>query len=89
MSQQLKDLISIHSMQRTQLVLLEGLIDEAYSETLPFKEGDTITYEGIRGVVSEITYFSPIKIIPYKKDGSLSMQYRYCREVEKIIIESK
>jgi hypothetical protein len=71
--------------QRSLLIALQTGIDElinqTYRQSLSVKVGDEVVLNGARGVVIEITYFSPMKICLYRKDGSLSRTHRLCRDV--------
>lgn len=71
--------------QRTALLQLvsgvEQLINEAYRLSIPFEIGDEVLLNGSRGVIAEITYFKPIKVLIYRKDGELSKTHRIVKNL--------
>jgi small-conductance mechanosensitive channel len=77
----IESLLKQRTMLRDILSATETMINEAYRSTLSVKVGDTVILNGSRGVVTEITYFAPIKVCLYRKDGELSRQHRLCRDV--------
>jgi co-chaperonin GroES (HSP10) len=66
--------------QRSMLIALQTGIDElinqTYRQSLSVKVGDEVVMNGNRGIVTEITYFHPMKICLYRKDGTLSRTHR-------------
>ena len=74
--------------QRTALLQLvsgvEQLINEAYRLSIPFEIGDEVLLNGSRGVIAEITYFKPMKVLMYRKDGELSKIHRRVRSLSEI-----
>jgi len=83
----IQSLLSQYASLRQLLASTENLINEAYRLSIPFKVGDEVLLNGSRGVIAEITYFKPIKVLMYRKDGELSKVWRLARnlgEIEKI-----
>jgi hypothetical protein len=58
----IQQLLSQRSMLLDCLKATENLINEVYRASLPVKVGDTVVMNGQRGVVTEITYFAPVKV---------------------------
>jgi len=77
-------LLSQHSILLSLLSSTENLINEAYRQSLSFKVGDEVLLNGNRGVIAEITYFKPIKVLIYRKDGELSKAHRLVRGLNEL-----
>lgn len=80
----IQSLLSQHASLRSVLNATEHLINEAYRLSIPFEIGDEVLLNGSRGVIAEITYFKPIKVLMYRKDGELSKVWRLARSLEEI-----
>jgi len=77
----IQSLLSQHASLRKLLDATEQLINEAYRLSIPFEIGDEVILNGSRGVIAEITYFKPIKVMMYRKDGELSKVWRLVRDM--------
>jgi len=77
----LANLLSQHASLRSVLEATEHLINEAYRLSIPFEIGDEVILNGSRGVIAEITYFKPIKVLMYRKDGELSKAHRLVKNL--------
>jgi len=82
----INSLLSQHSMLLSILSTTENLINEAYRQSIPFKVGDEVLLNGSRGVIAEITYFKPIKVLMYRKDGELSKVHRLVRNLNELAV---
>jgi len=80
----IQSLLSQHASLQQLLISTEQLINEAYRLSIPFEIGDEVLLNGSRGVIAEITYFKPIKVLMYRKDGELSKVWRLARNLEEI-----
>jgi len=80
----IQSLLSQHASLRSLLEVTEHLINEAYRLSIPFEIGDEVLLNGSRGVIAEITYFKPIKVLMYRKDGELSKVWRLARNLGEI-----
>ena len=77
-------LLSQYSQLQMLVSATENLINEAYRLSIPFEIGDEVILNGSRGVIAEITYFKPIKVLMYRKDGELSKVWRLARNLGEI-----
>lgn len=80
----IQSLLSQYSQLQMLVSATEQLINEAYRLSIPFKIGDEVILNGSRGVIAEITYFKPMKVLIYRKDGELSKAWRLARNLEEI-----
>lgn len=80
----IQSLLSQYSQLQMLVSATENLINEAYRLSIPFKVGDEVLLNGSRGVIAEITYFKPIKVLMYRKDGELSKAWRLARNLGEI-----
>jgi len=77
-------LLSQHASLLSLLTTTENLINEAYRQSTSFKVGDEVLLNGSRGVVAEITYFKPMKVLMYRKDGELSKTHRIVKNLNEL-----
>ena len=77
----ISQLLSQHASLLNLVSGVEKLINEAYRQSIPFKVGDEVILNGNRGVIAEITYFKPMKVLMYRKDGELSKTWRLVRDL--------
>jgi len=80
----IQSLLSQLNLLRVLASNTEQLINEAYRQSIPFKVGDEVILNGSRGIIAEITYFKPIKVMMYRKDGELSKVHRLVRNLTEI-----
>lgn len=80
----IQSLLSQHAALRSVLEVTENLINEAYRLSIPFEIGDEVILNGSRGVIAEITYFKPMKVLMYRKDGELSKAWRLVRDLKEL-----
>jgi len=80
----IQSLLSQLNLLRVLASNTEQLINEAYRLSIPFEIGDEVLLNGSRGVIAEITYFKPIKVLMYRKDGELSKVWRLARNLGEI-----
>lgn len=80
----IQSLLSQHASLRQVMSATEQLINEAYRLSIPFEIGDEVILNGSRGVIAEITYFKPMKVLMYRKDGELSKTWRLVRDLKEI-----
>jgi hypothetical protein len=80
----IQSLLSQHSSLQQLLASCENLINETYRQSIKFKIGDEVVLNGNRGVIAEITYFRPMKVLMYRKDGELSKSHRLVKSLNEI-----
>lgn len=80
----IQSLLSQHASLRQVVSATEQLINKAYRLSIPFEIGDEVILNGSRGVIAEITYFKPMKVLMYRKDGELSKAWRLVRDLKEI-----
>ena len=80
----IQSLLSQYSQLQMLVSATENLINEAYRLSIPFEIGDEVLLNGSRGVIAEITYFKPMKVLMYRKDGELSKIHRRVRSLSEI-----
>lgn len=74
--------------QREQLISvvagIEEIINAEYRKSFIAKVGEDVMFDNKRGVLCELSYFTPPKVRLYRNNGKLSKTHRIVRDISKI-----